>query len=660
MAKEQDNKKLYGGILDEDVERLSESRIAKMQESCRPTPEHFQELVRNAIEAQTEGQRAEGQRMEDQRAESQRAEGQRTEAGRRKRKGTVKVWFLAAAVFTACSIAVASGSSWLKEHLLERGFTESEAEVLLETEPLQQASERTDVVLPQDAEIEAVKWQDALLNVSEAYFDGEVLCFIAEPSEEAKGYELWLKDHASVNGYDGMTSLQRIEGEEKYFGRIELMEKQAAAEILQAETVEIKMRVVASGKPEEYEARTLYTWKDAGAYEEIFGTGAFESQYGPCYVVSRKEENIIYTPQELTLEIPLTEDAKQLIEQYRLEGRLGTEDGIIALAETEKQAKEGAVPEKANPMGQEASSEEPGEASQETPGASLKEASGDFEVVLDEAEGHVFCELPAASGSLKVDAQVVQRTEQAYTGSLQAEAVPEEALKSLYDEGEDGQWKEQESEPGWKGWQYQEQHIFVDGDVEHTHYQNDEVTGPEQPADETAVAEQVWQAQCGQVLDKLGMTGLVSENKFLTDLPQKYYDVQLLLEDLPVARYSQWNTVCGINMLNGELTGVNAPGLLKVVEKEEAELPDMNEILKHVAEYTAAGEIEIPSDGQAITEISLEYYIDLTKQGLIFRPVWNFKIPYLIEPGDNDDSNPKSYFYIDALTGALVRDAWGW
>ena len=62
---------------------------------------------------------------------------------------------------------------------------------------------------------------------------------------------------------------------------------------------------------------------------------------------------------------------------------------------------------------------------------------------------------------------------------------------------------------------------------------------------------------------------------------------------------------------------------------------------------------------QPVDEISLEYYVDLTKQGLIFRPIWNFKVPAIWDGMEGSEA-AKNYFYIDALTGALIRDCYGY
>ena len=58
-------------------------------------------------------------------------------------------------------------------------------------------------------------------------------------------------------------------------------------------------------------------------------------------------------------------------------------------------------------------------------------------------------------------------------------------------------------------------------------------------------------------------------------------------------------------------------------------------------------------------EISLEYYVDLTKQGLVFRPIWNFQYSSVIGEGEEAHASDM-FFYMDGITGALIRDTFGY
>ena len=61
---------------------------------------------------------------------------------------------------------------------------------------------------------EEVDWNQSMLTVKEAYFDGGGLSFVGEPSNEAKNYMITCRDHATVNGKDALASLNKIEGED--------------------------------------------------------------------------------------------------------------------------------------------------------------------------------------------------------------------------------------------------------------------------------------------------------------------------------------------------------------------------------------------------------------------------------------------------------------
>ena len=52
----------------------------------------------------------------------------------------------------------------------------------------------------------------------------------------------------------------------------------------------------------------------------------------------------------------------------------------------------------------------------------------------------------------------------------------------------------------------------------------------------------------------------------------------------------------------------------------------------------------------------MEYYIDETAEGIVYRPVWSFRCPYQWK----DSPDEQELFYIDGETGALIRDAFGW
>lgn len=627
MPKEQDKRTIHSEILEKETERLPKRQVSEMQESCPDTPQQFRDMVQKAVMLQLEDC------------------GQGTESPMRYgKKRRYRAWLLAAAVLAAGTMAVAAGNGWLKEQLLGRGFTEEEAEALVVTEPEQQVSELTDAVYPSGAPIQK-EWSEPLLTVEEAYFDGNSLYFIAKPSGEAGSYDLYLRDHASVNGQDGITSLSKLEDEDRYFGQIEIRKKENAAEIIDVDSVKVDMTVVAYPR---YEGKILYTWKDADVYEQVFGTGAFESEYGwPCYVGPFKDMIAGYMPHELTMEIPLTEEGKQVIEQY-----LGDEDLYAGnpLVDPEGQGKN-------------ADEENPAETPevQETAESRMEPAAA---AEPAEIEGnHVTWEIPGEGGSLKIDAEIINEAEHVYTGTLHAGVYPDEILKSLYEEGDPEQWEVIDSgnEDGTsKQFQYQDRHIFAGGDLEMTRYENNEA-GLEVQGTETTIDEEENRKLCMQVLEKLGLNGRMEEDEMFSGETAKYYKAQIMLEGLPLAWSSQWNTTSSMRIENGELASAFAPAKLTVAEKEEVTLPGIEKALERVGQYVRSGELDFTGWAvQPVTEIALEYYVDLTKQGLVFRPIWNFKLTFLTDAEDGASWKIDGHIYIDALTGALVRDTFGW
>lgn len=654
-------------------------------DSYPKTPDSFRQTVQMAVKAGLEQEeRNRGESGADKawenrnhsaaapEARRENAEWPKKAANRAGSRHWYKIWLPAAAIMAAGCIAVAAGSGWLKEHLLSRGFTESEAEALLETEPRQQVSELTDIVYPSGKPKE-MEWSGPLLTVREAYFDGSSLYFIAEASEEADSYDLRLRDHASVNGLDGMTSLAKLDGEEGYFGQIEITEQEKAAEILNEDAVEVEMTVVAYPI---YEGRIVYTWKDEEEYEELFGTGAFQYEEGglsyTCYAMSLEDAIAGYTPHELKLEVPLTEEAKRVIEQYREEGVLtesldaaqgdaeagsAAEDGADGDVLSETSAEAGsAAAAGAGEDTQAGTSGEAGSAAEEETGASVTGVLA--EPVID--GNHITWEIPGDGGSLSIDAQLVQASETVYTGTLRAEGFSEEVLKSLYEEGDPAQWVESDSEEPGLNLRYGDQNIFISGSSESTHYQNDE-NGEDVQDQAAALDDAAALTLCEQVLDKLGLEGSVEADARFTDFTDECYRAELLLEGLPLARNSQWNTDCSMMVESGALTDVSAPGKLTAKEKEAVTLPGIEKALERVEKYVQDGGLDFAGwEVQPVTEIELEYYVDLTRQGLIFRPIWNFKLTCVAESEDGSTWNVYGHIYIDALTGALIRDTMGW
>ena len=165
---------------------------------------------------------------------------------------------------------------------------------------------------------ETVDWNQSMLTVKEAYFDGGGLSFVGEPSNEAKNYMVTCRDHATVNGKDALASLNKIEGEDLYYGHITLYDDALIEKILNEDSqVEVSMTIQAYP---DYNGRIYYTWKDDEAFRKIFKTGSFTDSEGMlAYALPAEDAYRGYTPQTLTVTLPLNDEVWDIIEKYRKE-----------------------------------------------------------------------------------------------------------------------------------------------------------------------------------------------------------------------------------------------------------------------------------------------------------------------------------------------------
>ena len=172
---------------------------------------------------------------------------------------------------------------------------------------------------------ETVDWNQSMLTVKEAYFDGGGLSFLGEPSNEAKNYMITCRDHATVNGKDALASLNKIEGEDLYYGHITLYDDALIEKILKEDS-EVELSMTIQAYPV-YDGKIYYTWKDTEAYEKIFKIGSFTDSEGKVsYALPAEDVYRGYTPQTLTLTLPLKDEVKDIIEKYRKEGKLQAAD----------------------------------------------------------------------------------------------------------------------------------------------------------------------------------------------------------------------------------------------------------------------------------------------------------------------------------------------
>lgn len=115
-------------------------------------------------------------------------------------------WVAAAAILLVCgTTAVAAVNPELRNYLLERLKPEDVDTYMQDVEPEVKGKEGSlkDGTIPEDLELSL---ENPLWEVSDAWFDGATLYFVATPSEEARllwgKYEIYPSDHSMVNGQD--------------------------------------------------------------------------------------------------------------------------------------------------------------------------------------------------------------------------------------------------------------------------------------------------------------------------------------------------------------------------------------------------------------------------------------------------------------------------
>ena len=606
----------------EKRQRAGRKQIEQARGQYPKMPEHFRQMVEQAAQ---EGLR-----------QTRGAErGKRSVSGKKRSPG--RIFLPVAATLAIGCGALAAGNLWLKPYMTERGFTEEDAEKVLVTEPQQQVTELEHIVYP-TGQVKDREWNEPLLCVEEAYFDGNSLYFAARGSEESEAYDLFLRDHGSINGYDGRTDLGKAEEESSlYLGRIELFDKSAGEEILEGDTVEVEMTVQAYPR---YEGRTFLTWKDEEAYEKVYGTGAFESDYFPgttCYILSREDYSNGYTPQQIRLQVPVTGEAREIIRRYLEEDGLTWDSlfGNLVKPETEEK-------------------EEPAESASKKEGGQEALSGTVREIKIE--ENHVTGQLTGENGVLPLDAEITQMADTVYTGTLEAKPVDIEIMQSLYAAGEPEGWQENED---W-GWQYQDRSVRVSSNIEHAHYENEEIEKGNISNPGVAVTGKEKEF-CLQIMERLGKEALIEEISVSGETAS--YSAQEILEGLPVvsnAISEQWATSGYMVLEKGSLALLDVSSNYFVTAKEEAQLLDMEEILESTGRYAEAGELYLEDAVQPVTEINLEYNVEMTRNGLVFRPVWTFRYSVI---WTDQDGNPidesERFFCIDAVTGALVRDTYG-
>lgn len=161
------------------------------------------------------------------------------------------------------------------------------------------------------------------------------------------------------------------------------------------------------------------------------------------------------------------------------------------------------------------------------------------------------------------------------------------------------------------------------------------------------------------------MLGIQTRNYANTEnSTYKSYLMMGCILDVPVAFYSPVPCFGMVSYANGALENFNFHGRYDVTDKTAAQILPMDEMIEYVRMYAESGIISPPENysQRKIYEIEFQYYLEETKEGLCFKPIWCFKVeqdPARAETGLSNNAASWNYLYIDAMDGLLL-DYWGY
>ena len=269
--------------------------------------------------------------------------------------------------------------------------------------------------------------------------------------------------------------------------------------------------------------------------------------------------------------------------------------------------------------------------------------------------------MPGKLGTLTIEADIIGSISDVSKGILEKCNISEEKICSWFG-GKDGWEKSVTDEMVWENKEKGLQLFVSDGMIQCDGLSEKDLgsLGKNTEDEELNII--------NQLLSRANLIG-TSVRKSISDMEvgYDYYDTEILLNGVLVGGLSQHyyrgNTGFGPEL---EDCYFNMPIPLQVKEEESVTMLPMEEILKSVEQYVKDGKIvffteqndtgETESTTIPVTKICLEYYIDETAEGIVYRPVWSFRCPYQWK----DSPDEQELFYIDGETGALIRDAFGW
>lgn len=559
------------------------------------------------------------------------------------KKKIIRILLPVAAVLGISTGVLATKLGWLHKELEQQGVTGQETAQMIVTEPDSNA-ENVEDMTSYHITPEEMDWRQPMLSITEAYFDGSSLNFLGEPSNEARNYMISCRDHATVNGEDALASLNKIDGEDLYYGHITLYDDALTEKILKEDSkVELSMTIQAYP---DYNGKIYYTWKDYEVYEKIFRAGSFTDSEGMLsYALPAEDVYRGYTPQTLTLTLPLNDEVRDIIEKYRKEGKLQVEDTGVE-----------PTPASLDESTQETTGSENSSDSTEANGKHDSEKT-----VLQVNESHVTASLPGKSGTLTIEADIIGSISDISKGILEKCNISEGEICSWFG-GKDGWEKSVTDETVWENKEKGLLLYVSDGMIQCDGLSEKDLG----PLEKNMKDEEL--NIINQLLSRANLTG-TSVGKSISNMEEgyDYYDMEILLNGVSVGGLSQhyYQGSAGFGP-EPEDCYFNIPIPLQVKEEEAVTMLPMEEILKSVEQYVKDGKIgffteqndtgETESTTIPVTKICLEYYIDETAEGIVYRPVWSFRCPYQWK----DSPDEQELFYIDGETGALIRDAFGW
>lgn len=570
---------------------------------------------------------------------SKKTDGERTKNSGNKKK-IIRILLPVAAILGVSTGVLATNIGRLYKELEQQGVAEQEAAQMVVTEP-ESTAENVENITSYPITPEAVDWNQSMLTVKEAYFDGGGLSFLGEPSNEAKNYMITCRDHATVNGKDALASLNKIEGEDLYYGHITLYDDALIEKILNEDS-EVELSMTIQAYPV-YDGKIYYTWKDTEAYEKIFKIGSFTDSEGRVsYALPAEDVYRGYTPQTLTLTLPLKDEVRDIIEKYRKEGKLQAADTGVEPSSGESTQ---------NTTDLESSSNT----------TSVNEKYDPEKTMLQVKENHVTASLPGKSGTLTIEADITGNTDDVSKGVLKKCNISEKDICSWFG-GKDGWEKSVTDETVWENKEKGLQLFISDGMIECDGLSEKDMgfLGENTEDEKLNII--------NQLFSKADLSG-TSVRKPISDMTEgyDYYDIEVLLNGIPAGGLSQYHYQGSTGFgLKPEDCYFKIPIPLQVKEKETVTMLPMEEIMKSVEQYVKEGKIGFFTEEDTtektepitipVTKIRLKYYIDETADGIVYRPVWSFCCPYQWK----DSPEEQELFYIDGETGALIRDAFGW